>query len=250
MTIDLVFLSVAIPGILIAGISKGGFGGGASFVATPVLALVIDPGLSLAVMLPLLMVMDVIGLRAYWGKWPTPVVLRLVLGGVPGIVLAGLVYRFTDPDVFRFLIGAISVGFVAFQLGLAQGWWAVRARPLSPAVGMGCGAASGFTSFVAHAGGPAALIYLLSQGLGKVQFQATTVAVFAVFNLIKAGIYGQLGMFSAEALWLVLILSPVALVGVLIGVKANHAVPERAFFGLTYVLLCLAGIKLIYDALM
>jgi uncharacterized membrane protein YfcA len=249
MTIDLVFLCVAIPGVLIAGISKGGFGGGASFVATPILALVMDPGLSLGVMLPLLILMDVAGLRAYWGKWSRPAALRLIAGGVPGIALAAMIYTYTDPDVFRFLIGAISIAFVVFQLGLLRGWWAVRRAPLSGGVGLGCGVASGFTSFVAHAGGPTALIYLLSQGLTKVQFQATTVVVFSVLNLIKAGIYGPLGLFSAETFRLVLVLAPVALAGVLIGVKANRIVPERAFFGLTYGLLCLAGIKLIYDAL-
>ncbi|PWR01374.1 hypothetical protein DKT77_17580 [Meridianimarinicoccus roseus] len=249
MTIDLLFLCIAVPGVLIAGISKGGFGGGAAFVATPILALVIDPAMSLGVMLPLLMVMDAAGLRAYWGKWSAPVARRLITGGVPGVLLAAAVYRFTDPDVFRFLIGAISLGFVLFQIGLIRGWWAPRAAPLPPGIGLGCGVAAGFTSFVAHAGGPAALIYLLSQGLGKVTFQATTVAVFSALNLAKVGIYGGLGFFSAETLRLALVLVPVALAGVLIGVKANRLVPERAFFTLTYVLLTGAGAKLVWDAL-
>ncbi|QIE41389.1 sulfite exporter TauE/SafE family protein [Rhodobacteraceae bacterium SC52] len=249
MQIDLLFLCVAIPGVLIAGISKGGFGGGASFVATPILALVIDPAMSLGLMLPLLIVMDVAGLRAYWGKWSPSASLRLIAGGVLGVILAAAVYRFTDPDVFRFLIGAISLGFVVFQLGLKRRWWAPRTVPLSPKVGAGCGVVMGFTSFVAHAGGPAALIYLLSLGLGKVTFQATTVAVFSVMNLSKVGIYGALGFINFETLKLALLLAPVALIGVLLGVKANRLVPERVFFGLTYVLLAGAGLKLVWDAL-
>lgn len=249
MQIDLLFLCVAIPGVLIAGISKGGFGGGASFVATPILALVIDPALSLGLMLPLLMVMDVAGLRAYWGKWSPTATRRLIVGGIPGVLLAAAVYRFTDPDVFRFLIGAISLGFVVFQLGLSRQWWAPRKTPLSPKVGIGCGVATGFTSFIAHAGGPSALIYLLSLGLSKVAFQATTVAVFSVMNLTKVGIYGALGFLNTETLKLALLLAPVALIGVFIGVRANRLVPQRVFFGITYILLTCAGLKLIWDAL-
>lgn len=249
MDIDIFFLVAAIGGVLIAGLSKGGFGGGGSFVATPILALVIDPGLALGVMLPLLMVMDVAGLRAYWRQWSGPVSRRLIVGGLPGILLAAAVWRFADPDLFRFLIGAVSLWFVVSQLGRARGWWVPRARPLPPAVGYGVGAAAGFTSFVAHAGGPPALVYLLSQGLTKLQFQATTVAVFAVYNILKAGIYGGIGIFSAQTLMLSLWLAPVALVGVLIGVRAHRAIPERVFFGLTYVLLTGAGVKLIWDAL-
>lgn len=249
MDIDIFFLVAAVTGVLVAGISKGGFGGGGAFVATPILALVIDPGMALGVMLPLLMVMDAAGLRAFWRAWPWDVVRRMILGGVPGILLAAAVWRFTDPEIFRFLIGAISLWFVASQIGRARGWWAARTVPLPPVAGYGAGAAAGFTSFVAHAGGPAALMYLLSQGLTKVQFQATTVAVFAAFNLLKAGIYGGIGIFTAQTLTLSLWLAPVALVGVLIGVRAHRAIPERVFFGLTYVLLTGAGAKLIWDAL-
>lgn len=249
MEVDIIFLVAAVGGVLLAGVSKGGFGSGASFVATPILALVIDPGMALGVMLPLLMVMDAAGLRAYWGQWSRPVAWRLIAGGVPGIALAAVIWRLADPDIFRFLIGAISLWFVVGQLGRARGWWVPRTRPLPPAVGYGVGAAAGLTSFVAHAGGPAALVYLLSQGLTKLQFQATTVAVFAVYNLLKSGIYGGIGIFSAQTLTLSLWLAPVALVGVLIGVRAHHAIPERLFFGLTYVLLTGAGVKLIWDAL-
>jgi uncharacterized membrane protein YfcA len=44
-------------------------------------------------------------------------------------------------------------------------------------------------------------------------------------------------------------LAPVAILGAWLGVKAHYLVPERAFFALTYVLLTVTGIKLIWDAL-
>ena len=121
-------------------------------------------------------------------------------------------------------------------------------RPLPPGAGYLAGVLAGFTSFVAHAGGPAALMYLLSQGLTKTAFQATTVIVFAILNVTKAAIYAQLGFFSPDALRLVALLAPAALVGAILGVRANRVIPEKAFFGLTYVLLLGAGAKLIWGA--
>lgn len=249
MEIDLFFLVVASVGVLIAAISKTGFGGGASFVATPILALVIDPAMALGIMLPLLMLMDVTGLKAYWGKWSNRDTWRLCVGALPGIVIAALVYRLTDPDVFRFLIGAISVGFVFFQLAVRAGWITARDAPLGKGAGLLAGVGAGFTSFVAHAGGPAAVVYLLSQGLSKLVFQATTVIVFSVVNATKAVIYAGLGFFTPDALKIALILAPVAFLGAVLGVRANKIVPERVFFGLTYVLLAVVGTKLIWESL-
>ena len=91
------------------------------------------------------------------------------------------------------------------------------------------GAVAGFTSFVSHAGGPPAAVYMLSQRLSKTQFQATTVLLFWVINIVK--------------------FLPFALLGAWLGVKAHHLVPEWLFFRITYVLLVVTGSKLIWDAL-
>ena len=59
LELDLSFFMIAAPAVVFAGISKGGFGSGAAFVAASILALTLPPGLALGVMLPLLMLMDV-----------------------------------------------------------------------------------------------------------------------------------------------------------------------------------------------
>lgn len=246
---DPVFWLVAGFGVLIAGISKAGFGSGAAFAATAILALVVEPGLALGLMLPLLMIVDVAALRAYWGKWDWRVARRVCLGAVPGVALAALVFRLTDPNVFRFLIGAVALTFVAFQFARARGWVTVRPRPYPPAVGVATGGVAGFTSFVSHAGGPPVLVYMLSLGLPKTTFQATTVLIFWVINVLKAVPYLALGFLDAGSAWIVAALAPVALLGAWIGVRANRMVPEKMFFAVTYALLIGAGVKLIADAL-
>ena len=90
-------------------------------------------------------------------------------------ILAAWLYAAVDADVFRILIGAICLAFVAFQMARSGGWLAVPAMPFSAPYAWIAGMVSGFTSFVSHAGGPPAAVFMLSQGLGKTTFQATTV---------------------------------------------------------------------------
>ena len=249
MLSDPIFYLVAVPAVVFAGVSKGGFGSGAAFAATPVLALVVEPGVALGVMLPLLMLVDIATLRPYWGQWSWPDARALIVGGVPGVLLGVLLWQIAPADVFRILIGLISLGFVAWQLVGRRIYTRSVIKALPDWVGLATGTVAGFTSFISHAGGPPVAVYLLSRGLDKTTYQATTVLSFWAINIVKAVPYGFLGIFTAETLIANLWLAPAALIGAWLGVKAHRMVPERLFFGLTYAMLVLAGGKLLYDAL-
>ncbi|MEL6596872.1 MAG: sulfite exporter TauE/SafE family protein [Pseudomonadota bacterium] len=249
LTLDLTFFALAIPATLFAGISKGGFGSGASFAAGTILALIIEPGIALGVLLPLLMLMDVTGLKAYWRKWDWAEVRPLIFAAAPGVALGAALYQFTNADVLRFLIGAISLAFVAFQIAKTRGWLPVADRPMGRGAAVIAGGVAGFTSFVSHAGGPPVAVYMLSRGLDKLTYQAGTVLIFWVINVMKFVPYAFLGIFTWQTLLADLLLAPFAVLGVWLGVRAHHMISERAFFAITYVLLTVTGSKLIWDAL-
>ncbi|MBY6151806.1 sulfite exporter TauE/SafE family protein [Vannielia litorea] len=242
-------MAVAVPAVIFAGVSKGGFGSGAAFAAAPILALAIDPRLAVGLMLPLLMLIDVFTLGSFWKQWHTPSALALCLGSLPGIALAIWLFQVADADTFRLLIGAIAIAFVLYQFARGRGWLRIPDRPYDPVTGGVAGAIAGFTSFLSHAGGPPVAVFLLAQGMGKTTYQATSVIVFWAINLLKFIPYAALGIFTRETLVLDLWLAPAAILGAWLGVKAHHMVPERLFFGLTYMLLLATGSKLIWDAL-
>jgi len=150
--------------------------------------------------------------------------------------------------VFRLLIGVICLAFVGYQLARSLGWLNVHQMPFSRPFAWAAGLVGGFTSFVSHAGGPPTAIFLLSQGLSKTAFQATTVVTFWAVNWMKVVPYAYLGIFTLETLTASALLAPFALLGAWIGVKAHWLVPERAFFALTYVLLVATGLRLIWVA--
>lgn len=248
MTFDLAFFALAVPAVILAGISKGGFGSGASFIATPILAVALPPELAVGILLPLLMLMDVGGLKAYWGQWSKLDAMRLIIGSLPGVALAAAIWSVANPELLRFFIGSIAVGFVVFQMAKSLGWIAPPRKPAGRTAGLVAGATAGFTSFISHAGGPPATIYLLSRNLSKTEYQATTVLVFWAINIAKAVPYAFLGIFTGQSLLAALYLAPVALLGTWLGVRAHRAVPEKTYFLVTYVLLMVTGLKLMYDA--
>ncbi len=249
MEIDAAFFAFAFPAVLFAAVSKGGFGGGAAFAGSTLLALHLPPAQAVGLMLPMLMMMDLTGLRRYWRRWSWPEARALMVGAVPGIVAGWLTFGSVSPDLLRLLIGLIAVGFVAFQIARASGWVRVPASPPQVSTGYGWGAAAGFTSTLSHAGGPPAAMFLLGRRLDKTAYQATTVIVFWWVNLVKFPGYLALGMFTGASALANLLLAPVAVAGVLLGARLHQAIPEALFFRITYVLLTLTGGRLVWEAL-
>ena len=249
MEFSLTFYAFAIPAVLFAGMSKGGFGSGAAFAAAPFLALILEPAAAVGLMLPLLMLMDVGSMKPYWRKWDWPASKVLIFGAIPRIFLGTLLLGMTDPDVFRLLIGLIAIGFVAFQIARALGVLQLGQAEMPLWLGTVWGAVAGFTSFISHAGGPPAAVFLLSRNLTKTSFQATTVLAFWAINLMKLGPYLMVGIITTDMFWGWVTLAPVAFLGVWLGVVAHRLVSERLYFTLTYIFLTITGAKLIWDAL-
>lgn len=249
MVYDLTFFLIAIPAMIFSGISKAGFGSGASFAGAALLALVLDPALALGITLPLFMLVDVVSLPPFWNRWAWPEVRLIIWGSVPGVALGVWLYQAADADVFRIMMGAISLLFVAWQALTSLGLLRAKPENVGSIIGVISGVAAGFTSFVSHAGGPAVAVYLLAKGMDKTRYQASTVLVFWVINIFKFIPYTILGIFTIETITATATLAPFIVIGALIGIKAHFLVPERAFFILTYVLLIATGCKLLWDGL-
>ncbi|MEZ5448102.1 MAG: TSUP family transporter [Thiolinea sp.] len=69
-------------------------------------------------------------------------------------------------------------------------------------------------------------------------------------NYVKLVPYALLGQFNTENLLLSLLMLPVAALGIWLGVKLHHRLPDQLFFRIAYTLLFLTGLKLTYEALL
>ncbi len=244
MITDPLFYAAAIPAILLMGISKGGFGSGAGLFATPLMALVMPIPQAAAILLPILIAMDITGLWAYRGVFSRENLRLILVGGIAGVVLGALTFRYFDEALIRILLGAIAIGFVA-QRYLRRG--AAQPAARSTPKGLFWSACSGITSTIAHAGGPPLSVYLLPQQLDKAVLVGTTVIFFAVINIVKVVPYAWLGLFDARNLSTSVVLLPLAPLGIWLGVYFMRRLSEALFYRICYGLLLVVGVKLLWD---
>jgi len=245
---DLAFYAVAIPAVLIFGISKGGFGGGLGIAAVPLMALAVSPAVAAGILLPLLMLMDAIGVWAYRRRFDHRIVRAMLPGALAGITSASLAFHYLDDDLIRVLLGLIATGFAADYF--LRNKRTAPPRRHSPKRAAFWGGVAGFTSTVAHAGGPPANIYLLPLKLDKTLFVGSMIILFALVNAAKVVPYWLLGLFSPGNLWASLVLAPVAALGMLAGIWLHDKVDQLLFYRLCYLFVLLTGLKLIYDGLL
>lgn len=236
------FWALAIPAVALTGAAKGGLGGGAA-VATPLMALTIPPAQAAAIMLPVLCLMDIAGVRAYFRRWDRRILRIIVPAGVIGTVLGGLTISYMSDDWIRILLGSVALGFLAWTFfprrtsvekpGSGAGWfWAM---------------VSGFSSFITHSGSPPVMVYLLPQKLDKDTFVATSLVYFFALNYAKILPYLWLRLFDLRVLATAALLVPVGIAGIYAGLWMQRRIDVRWFYRLIYALLLVTGTKLLYD---
>lgn len=239
------FYVIAIPAVLLTGISKGGFAGGIGLLAVPAMALVISPIQAAGIMLPILISMDLIGVWVYRTSWDKKNLVYLMPGAALGIGLGALTAGLFEDAQIRLIIGLVAIAFVADSwIGHAQ---AREAKPPSKGRGTFWGAVAGFTSFVAHAGSPPYQIYMLPQKPDKTIYVGTSVIFFTLVNFIKLPPYLLLGQLAPGNLMTSLVLLPLAPLGMALGIWAHRSIPAEPFFRIVYVLVFVVGIKLVWD---
>ncbi|MDP3223480.1 MAG: sulfite exporter TauE/SafE family protein [Rubrivivax sp.] len=243
---DPLFYAVAVPAVLLTGLAKSGFAAGFGVLATPLMALALPAPQAAAILLPLLLAMDLTGLQQMWHDRDRTMVKRLVLWGVLGVVLGTLLVGLLSPKAVAGWLGAMTLAFLAQRLlfkpapgsaAPSRSWESVSAT------------LSGFTSFVAHAGSPPIMAYLLPLKLPARTLTATLAVYFAGVNAVKVVPYAALGLLDTRNLATSLLLLPIAPLGVWAGVWLVRRVDGTWFYRLMYAGMFLAGSKLLWDGL-
>ncbi len=247
---DPFFYAVAIPAVLLTGVSKAGFGGAVGGLAVPLLSLAVPPTQALAIMLPLLCVMDILGLIAF-RKTFEPRVLRLAIpAGFVGILIGTALLRFVEVRWIQAVIGIeaviFSINFMLKTPAPAPDGPAV----ISPLKARFWSAMSGFTSFISHAGSPPMLQFMLPLGLEPRVFVGTMNWFFAFINYAKWIPYAMLGLIDLRNAGTSTMLLPLIPVGFVVGYFILRKINAQWFRRIATWGLLITGLKLCWDAFM
>lgn len=232
------YIALVALACFLTGLSKGGMGGGLTSLLAPMLSLVMPPSQALGLMLPILMVGDLFAVIAYWRKWDNKMSIGLLSGTPIGVTLGTFVIVGLSALLLRRFLALIVFAFVAYRLFekrlqanldyKPRGWHAVFA-----------GAVAGFTSTLAHAGGPPITIYMLLQKTSPQVFVATSAIFFVVLNWIKVPYYANIGLLNLGSLWYLIWMLPIIPFGVWLGKllvkRIDAAIFEKLITGLLFV---------------
>ncbi len=232
--------------MVLLGLSKGGFAG-AGALSLPVIAFATDPVQAAAILLPILIVQDVVGVWAFRRSVDWFVLGWTLAGAIVGILLGYLFAASVSADAVLAMVGVISIVFGAYRLSKDR--LGAGAASTSPGwVGSLFGVASGFTSQIAHAGQPPWQLWVLPRGLSRDMLVGTTAGYFALVNWIKVPAYLALGQFTRENLWPAAVLMPVAIASTFAGVWLVRRVSPERFYSAIYWLMIGVGVVLVLKA--
>lgn len=238
----LLFWLLAAFGVILTGISKSGFAGGAGVLAVPLLALVVPLPLATVIMLPVLLFMDVRTIYLYRHNPSREVLRRIVPAAFVGIAIGGALMGVLSTRLLELITGVISILFA--------GWQTISSslRRFQTA-GWFWGTVSGVTSTLIHAGGPPINVYFLGRELPKLEWLGTAAVLFGIMNLTKVIPYSLNGFWEWRLLLISLLLLPTAWVGIQLGHWVQSHFDAATFIRICRILLLLSGTGLVIKAL-
>jgi uncharacterized membrane protein YfcA len=243
-SLDLLILAAI--ACLFVGMSKGGLPS-VGTLAVPILAIAIPPITAAALLLPIFIVSDLVGLYLYRREYSGRNLLILIPAALAGVGIGW---------VFSAKLSSLFIGMLVGLVGLLfcfNAWFGKRfrqtVRPADLGRGLFWGVLTGLTSFVSHSGGPTFQMYVLPQRLPKMTFAGTSTILFAIVNAAKIIPYWQMRQFENFDIPLALWLAVPAIVGTVIGRRLTMIIPEGLFFRLVEITLLGLSLKLIWDYL-
>lgn len=241
----LFYIMTAFVGLLI-GVAKGGLGGLTGTLATPLMSLVMPPSQVVGLLLPMLMFADVFAIVTYWKLWRTRLVLLLLPGGILGVTIGTFFIKNASTELWRNVLAVIVLLFTIYKLieKFIFRWLTYQGHDWH---GLLAGTVAGFSSTLAHAGGPPVAMYLLLQKVPPIEFNASSVVFFAILNWIKVPYYAYAQLFDFHRLTQVLWLMPVIPVGVALGRWLTNKINQLWFERLIVVLLLISGLLLLIE---
>jgi uncharacterized membrane protein YfcA len=113
---DPFFYAIAVPAVLLLGISKSGFGAGLGSLAVPLMALAVTVPQAAAILMPVLFVMDVLGMAAFRKDLDKRLLRFMLPFAMLGILIGTLLFKYMDSHLVAGLVGGFTLLFLAQRL--------------------------------------------------------------------------------------------------------------------------------------
>ena len=249
LLVDPWFYAAAVPAVILTGLSKGGFGGAVGLIGVPMMALAMPPVQAAAILLPILCLMDVVSVWTWWGVYDRRTLVDMMPSAVVGIGLGWLTAAFVTEEMVRLIVGAVAIAFVLRWIYVQIRHGASHSASPNRVAAAFWGTIAGFTSFVAHVGGPPFQIYALPLRLDPKVLSGTSAILFAATNALKLVPYFALGQFDTTNLTASAVLMPLAPLSTIAGAWLVRRMRPETFYPFAYATVALVAVKLLWDGI-
>ena len=231
---------------LIIGFSKGGLGGTLGALATPLMALVMPANQVIGLLLPILMIADVFAVASLWKRWDWQLIILLMPGAVVGVTIGTYFITNAPTATLKLALGIIVLLFALYKIleGRLFSRLTYQAKDWHGSV---AGTVAGFSSALAHTGGPPISIYLLLRRVPTHTFNATSALFFAIINWVKVPYYVYAQLFDFQQMRSLIWLLPLLPLGVWGGKWAADKISQKAFERVIIALLVVTALLLIFS---
>jgi len=218
-------------------------------LAVPLLAMVMSAVTAAALLLPIYVASDLVGLYLYRRTYSPENLRILIPAGLLGVSVGWQFSANLSSDFIAMLVGLVGLLFCLntwFGEVVRKAIGKQDARLLP---GLFWGTLTGLTSFVSHSGAATYQMYVLPQRLEKMKFAGTSTILFAIINAAKIFPYWELKQFDHLNVTLIYSLMPCAIAGTIAGRWLTQRLPDGIFFRAIQITLFGLSIKLIWDYL-
>ncbi|QKS70374.1 sulfite exporter TauE/SafE family protein [Paenalkalicoccus suaedae] len=244
MDLELGLFMIVVMCAILIGISKTALPT-LGILVTAIMATVFPARESIALVLPMLILADIVAVTYYRSSVNWGTLLRLIPWVSGGLMLGFLFLFLIDLNrPLEIVLGCIILLMVTLQLYNQRTNKEPKASILLTA---GLGTLAGFSTITGNAAGPVMAIFLLAAGLKKEQFIGTGAWFFLTVNVIKLPLFAYLGLFSTQALTMSVWLIPAVLLGSIIGILALKRIPQASFNYLILALSVLGALGLLLN---
>ncbi|HOV32267.1 MAG TPA: sulfite exporter TauE/SafE family protein [Candidatus Hydrogenedens sp.] len=239
-------------GVIIQGISKSGFAGGAGIISVPLMMLVMPPNKVAATLLPILILCDLNAIYVHRKNKLWKPIIEIYLPAIVGIIIGSAMWWYMGEagikqyeKPLKQFVGVIAIIFALYIWGKEFSMKWVENRNFGTWTGIIAGILAGITSTLAHAAGPIVSLYMFSKNLGKSLFVGTVAWTFTLINITKLPFYIGVGLVDWSVLKFDIFLLPFIPIGSFLGVWLSNKISERTFNFVIMILTIIIGIQLL-----
>lgn len=223
--------------ILIAAFVQGATSFGFSLIALPLLGLIFE----LKVIVPALVAYSILlNLIILVRLKVLPNLRELALLGICAVVFIPLgvnLLIYVDEQTLKV---SVSVLLISIALLMLSGkTFHIKNRTLAYAI---AGVLSGILNGAVSLSGPPVVVLLANENRNKNDFRASLTLLFFLLNIVTILLYVERGLFLEPELLNMMFLTPIMVIGTLIGIHFGNHIDELKFKRMVLVLLIIMGI--------